>query len=200
VDAPRYRRLGATLADVHAATAAIACPPQRPGFHEAVFGALPAAGGAPRREALLALADHADADLGRLLRRELAALEARDLPGVFAGAPRRIVQADFVPWNLRFRGGRLSALLDFELAHVDVEAMDLASARRGYHDAVVTGYLARWPLPAAHVAALDALWIGSLFSVVWTMLEAVERTGVLAPDAFAWHADQFAKTRPFAGG
>lgn len=198
VDEPRYRWLGGALAGFHLSTEAVACPPQRPGFHEAVFGALPRTGGERRRETLLALADGADAELGRLLRRELEALEARNLPGVFADAPRRIVHADFAPWNLRFQGGRLSALLDFELAHVDVEAMDLAAARRGYHDAVVTGYLKLRQLPAAQVAALDALWTASLFTGVWTILEDAERAGVLEAKAFAWHVEQFAKTRPVA--
>lgn len=199
VDEPRYLRLGGTLADIHRGTEAMICPPQRPGFQEAVFGALPRTGGERRREALLKVADDADAVLGHRLRCELEALEARNLPDVFAGAPRRIVHSDFVPWNLRFQGGRFSALLDFELAHVDVEAMDLASARRGYHDAVVTGYLSRRPLPTAQVAALDALWTASLFTWVWVMLEEAERKGFLETKAFSWHIEQFAKTRPFGG-
>jgi Ser/Thr protein kinase RdoA (MazF antagonist) len=78
--------------------------------------------------------------------------------------------------------------------------MDLAGARRGYHDAVVAGYLKLRPLPAAQLAALDALWTASLFTWIWVMLEEAERAGVLEVKAFSWHVDQFAKTRPFAGG
>lgn len=193
----KYRQMGRLLAEFHSAISELPVPSQRPGWGSFVDGALPLAGGKARRAELLAFLARADAGLARLFEERLAALEARDLPALFAGVPRHIVHGDFSPWNLRFQGGRLSGLFDFELSHVDVAAADLAFSRRGFHDAVVEGYVAVRPLPEPQIAALDALWAGSLFFVAWSMLAAAERTGRLEPADFAWHVQQFAKTRPY---
>ena len=48
--------------------------------------------------------------------------------------PFVIAQGDFAPWNLRFQGGRLSGILDFELAHWDHRIADFALAWRGKYD------------------------------------------------------------------
>jgi Ser/Thr protein kinase RdoA (MazF antagonist) len=126
-----------------------------------------------------------------------AALSARDLPAIFANTPRIVAHSDFAPWNLRFHKGRLTGLLDFELAHVDVRAADLAFARRGHHDAVVEGYLERASLPQAELAVLDALWLGGLFAGVWKVLGDRIAEGAVTTHGFDWHLEQLAKTRPY---
>jgi Ser/Thr protein kinase RdoA (MazF antagonist) len=126
-----------------------------------------------------------------------AALEARDLPGVFAGHPRRIVHGDFSPWNIRVRGGRLAGVIDFDLAHLDVRAADVAWARRGYHDGVVHGYLKRAPLIDAELANLDALWTGGSLGSVWRVLVSRLAEGRLTTHGFDWNLEQLGKTRPY---
>jgi aminoglycoside phosphotransferase (APT) family kinase protein len=45
-----------------------------------------------------------------------------------------IVHDDFTPCHLRFKDGRLSGILDFELAHWDHRVDDFALARRDNYD------------------------------------------------------------------
>jgi len=199
VDDARYRQLGRHLADVHAAIEGLPLPVQRPRWSQAVDGALPIDGGRARRAELLAALTAVDPALGEQLTVATAALDARDLPGVFAGAPRIVAHCDFSPWNVRLSGGRLVGLIDFELAHVDVRAADLAAARRGYHDAVVDGYLERASLPDAHVAALDGLWLGGILAGLWRVLESRLAEGSDLAYGMGWDVEQLAKTRPYRG-
>jgi Ser/Thr protein kinase RdoA (MazF antagonist) len=194
-----YERLGGFLADVHAATDQLPAPPQRPGWTSCVDGAFPAEGGAARRAELLAALAKVDTAMAARFGGAAAALEARDLPGVFAGYPRRIVHGDFAPWNVRVRGGRLTGLIDFDLAHLDVRAADVAWSRRGYHDAVVRGYQARAPLTDVELANLDALWTGGSLRGVWRVLEGRIAEGRLTTHGFDWNLDQLDKTRPYRG-
>jgi Ser/Thr protein kinase RdoA (MazF antagonist) len=192
-----YERLGELLAEVHAATADLPPLPQRPGWGSYVDAALPIAGGAVRRAQLLAAMAEVDAGVADRFDRAAAELEARDLPRLFAGYPRRTIHADFSPWNLRLRQGRLTALLDFELAHVDLIAGDLAQSRRGYHDGVVRGYLRRASLTDAELANLDALWLACIMAGVWRELEQRLARGPIAEVGFTWTLAQLDKIRPF---
>ncbi len=76
--------------------------------------------------------------------------------------PRAVVHCDFAAWNLRFTGGRLSALYDFDPADVDARAADVACGRRGYHDAFVDGYLEVLPLTDEELGALASLWTANV--------------------------------------
>jgi Ser/Thr protein kinase RdoA (MazF antagonist) len=192
-----YRKLGRRLADYHAAVADLPIPSQRPGWTSNVDGALPIAGGSERRAELLQALAKVDAGMAHAFDAAANALEARTLPAVFASAPRIVVHGDFAPWNLRLQRGRLTGLIDFELAHVDVCAADLASARRGYHDAVVEGYLERATLSAAELAALDGLWLGSVLAGVWRVLENRLAEGDVTTHGLDWNFDQLAKTRAY---
>jgi len=199
VDEGRYRELGRHLADYHAAVADLPPPPQRPGSCETVHGALPMAGGAARRRELLDALMGVDPRLARRFADAADALHARDLPSLFVGAPRIVVQGDFAPWNIRLRGGRLVGLLDFELAHVDVRAADVAYARRGYHDAVVDGYLERASLSDAELGSLDGLWLGGILAGTWRVLEDRLAEGSDLAYGMDWDLAQLAKTRPYRG-
>jgi Ser/Thr protein kinase RdoA (MazF antagonist) len=192
-----YRRVGAILARLHLDIERMPRRPQRPGWGPFTHAHLPVAGGLARRGQLLARLQRAAPDIAARYRPALEALEARDLPAIFAGEPLHAVHADFAPWNLLQRGGRLSGLLDFDIGHVDVFALDVAMARRGYHDPLVHGYLEVRPLPPAHLAALDGLWLASLFYGLWFALEGWERDGVDRPEQLTWGIEQLAKTRPY---
>jgi Ser/Thr protein kinase RdoA (MazF antagonist) len=197
-----YRALGRHLADFHTAIAHLPLPPQRPRWGETVAGALPLEGGRERRAELLAALTEADARLGARFAEAAERLEARNLPAVFAGAPRIVVQADFSPWNVRVRGGRMVGLIDFELAHVDVRAADVAAARRGWHDAVVDGYRERAALSDAELAALDGLWLGGILAGIWRVLAdriALGEPGGDLIHGFDWDDAQLDKTRPYRG-
>ena len=199
VDDADYKRLGGFLADFHAQTDPAPAPPQRPGWTSCIDGAFPTEGGAARRADLLAELAKVDAALAARFGEAAAALEARDLPAVFAGYPRRIVHGDFSPWNVRVSGGRLTGLIDFDLAHLDVRAADVAWARRGYHDGVVYGYGRRSPLADPEVASLDALWTGGSLSGVWRVLEGRIAAGRITTHGFDWNLKQLNKTRPYRG-
>ena len=195
-----YRQLGRHLADFHEAMAGIPLPAQRPRYVETVSGALPLVGGRERRAELLAALAEADAGMARRFSEAAEALEARNLPAVFAGAPRIVAQGDFSPWNVRVRGGRMVGLSDFELAHVDVRAADVAFARRGWHDAVVDGYRDVTPLTDAELSALDGLWLGGMLSGLWLVLEdrlALGERGTDLTFGLDWHDAQLDKTRPY---
>jgi len=195
-----YRAIGRELAHFHAAIAEAPLPAQRPGYGETVAGALPVAGGRARRGELLAALARCNAAFARAFAEAADALEARDLPRVFEGRPRLVAHGDLSPWNVRYARGRLTGLIDFELSHVDVRAADLAASRRGWHDAVVDGYLEVAPLAEAELAALDGLWLGGVLSGVWRVLEDRITAGEADLDhGLDWNYEQLAKTRPYLG-
>jgi Ser/Thr protein kinase RdoA (MazF antagonist) len=192
-----YERLGGWLADVHAATVSLPVPPtQRPGWTAYADAAFPIIGGAERRAELLAALAKVDAGVAAQFDKAAEDLEARNLPRVFAGYPQRTIHADFAPWNLRHRHGRLHGVLDFELAHIDLVAGDIAQSRRGYHDGVVRGYLRRASLTDAELANLDALWLAAVMAGVWRELEQRLAAGPITEVGFVWTLAQLGKIRP----
>jgi Ser/Thr protein kinase RdoA (MazF antagonist) len=194
-----YETLGAMLAEVHARTAHLPAPLQRPGWGSYCDAAFPLTGGADRRAELLAAAAVVSPEVAARFAKAADALEARDLPRVFATHPRRLVHADFAPWNVRVRGGRLQGLLDFELSHVDVLASDVAQSRRGYHDGVVRGYLRHASLADVELANLDALWLAAVMAGVWRELERQLAVGAINDMTFPWTLAQLGKILPYAG-
>ncbi len=76
--------------------------------------------------------------------------------------PGTIVHGDFTPWNLRFTGGRLSGILDFELSHWDHRIGDFALSWRGKYDDVILGYAEVSPLEPEEWELIAPLW--------WTQL------------------------------
>jgi Ser/Thr protein kinase RdoA (MazF antagonist) len=84
-------------------------------------------------------------------RERIAGLRIEDWPGI-------IIHGDFTPWNLRFRDGQLSGILDFELAHWDHRIGDFALSWRGKHDAVIHGYAEVSPLEPGEWELLTPMW------------------------------------------
>ena len=195
-----YRRLGALLAEHHLATAAMAAPAQRPGMGECARGAAPEIGGVARRDQLLDALARVDAAAASRFRAAAEALGARGLPARLAGSPLRIVHADFSTWNVKVAGGRLVGLFDFDCAHLDVRAADVAAARRGYHDPVVEGYVSVTQLSGDELGALDGLWLGGILNGLWRVLE--DRLAAGDGDlmyGLGWHLEQLDKIRPYRG-
>lgn len=109
-----------------------------------------------------------DAERRERFGRILAAV-AEAAPGLYASLPYQWIHADFARVNLLMGGGRVTGVLDFEFAHVDLRALDLAWAidlfafdaemRAGLAllDAFGRGYTERRPLTEAERRALPML-------------------------------------------
>ena len=86
----------------------------------------------------------------------LTRLDATDLDGL----PVSAVHGDLLPWNLLVHQGEVSGLLDFEKAHVDLHATDLAFATWGgrHERDVLAGYEAEAGKPPWSPELLPLLW------------------------------------------
>ena len=121
-------------------------------------------------------------------RERIAGMPLHDRPGL-------VVHGDFAPWNLRFLDGRLSGILDFELAHWDHRVGEFALAWRGKYDDVVHGYNQVSPLDPEEWALLTPLWWASLIDLAyqymrtgirddgWTVRKLLQRSPLMGPDA-----------------
>jgi aminoglycoside phosphotransferase (APT) family kinase protein len=106
-----------------------------------------------------------------------------------------LIHGDFTPWNLRFHDGRLSGILDFELAHWDHRVAEFALAWRGVYDAVIAGYSEVSPLEPEEWAALTPIWWAWLIEGAchdlrrgiradgWTRKMLLRRSPLMGPDA-----------------
>jgi Ser/Thr protein kinase RdoA (MazF antagonist) len=111
--------------------------------------------------------------------------------------PAIVIHGDFTPWNLRFQEGRLSAILDFELAHEDHRVGDFALAWRGKYDQVIAGYHEVSPLEPEEWALITPMWWAFLIDQAWyhlrtatrddgwLMRKLLERSPLMGPDAAA---------------
>ena len=70
---------------------------------------------------------------------------------------------------------------------------------RGYHDAVVDGYLERATLTDAELGSLDGLWLGGILAGNWRVLEGRLADGSDLAYGMDWDLAQLDKTRPYAG-
>jgi homoserine kinase type II len=100
--------------------------------------------------------------------------------GPYRALPWQIIHSDFVLANMLFRGGTVSAILDFEFAAPDARAMDLASAltqivnanddQAALHGAkaFARSYHRQIDMAAAEVEALPVLMLlRSAVSALW---------------------------------
>lgn len=105
---------------------------------------------------------------------------ARFADTVYRRLPQQVIHGDYAPSNTLFVGGRLAAVVDFDMALPDVRAMDVAAgltfAMRvdempgplGRAAAFCDGYGAVQRLAAVEVAALpDLMALRDVVSTVW---------------------------------
>jgi len=159
-DPAEWRSRGRRLAEFHGATAQIEGLEQRPGWR--------------RCEEILA--DHSlDRLLSenesrlpeevRILRWHLDRARLRIEGLAIAPLPAIPNHGDFARWNLLFEDGRLTGLLDFELAHNDHRVEDFALAWRGKYDEVIEGYEEVSLLEPIERALVVPAWWASLIEM-----------------------------------
>ena len=124
---------------------------------------------------------------------QAAGLALRDRSGL-------IVHGDFTPWNLRFTAGRLSGILDFELAHSDHCVGDFALSWCGRYDDVVWGYNEVSPLEPEEWQLITPLWWTQLIYQAclalqiempddgWTIKKLLERSPLMGENAAEFRA------------
>ena len=121
-------------------------------------------------------------------RARIDGLGLRERPGL-------VIHGDFTPWNLRFHRGRLSGVLDFELAHWDHRVADFALSWRGKHDSIIHAYAEVSPLDPEEWEMLTPMWWAYLIEGAchlmaqrerddgWIMRQLLRRSPLMGPDA-----------------
>lgn len=99
---------------------------------------------------------------------ERAQALAAELP--LAERPSQPVHGDFTAWNVLLNGGKLSGLLDFELAHLDHRVADFALSWRGQYDDLIHAYHEVSPLDDVEWALLTPMWWAFLLEQAHTDL------------------------------
>ena len=106
-----------------------------------------------------------------------------------------IIHGDFTPWNLRYSRGRLSGILDFELAHRDHRVGDFALSWRGKYDEIIHAYAEVAPLEPEEWEMLTPVWWASLIDCAcrqmatgtrddgWIIKSLLRRSPLMGPDA-----------------
>jgi aminoglycoside phosphotransferase (APT) family kinase protein len=161
------RARGHLLAGLHAGMAQVPDMGQRPGWRrcEEILDD-------PALDTVLAQNERERPEEVRILRWHLeqargqvAGLALQERPGI-------IVHGDWTPWNLRFAEGRLSGILDFELAHSDHRVGDFVLSWRGMYDDIILGYAEVSPLEPEEWALLTPLWWAQLISLACLDMKA----------------------------
>lgn len=109
--------------------------------------------------------------------------------------PGSIVHGDFTQWNLHFIDGKLTGILDFELAHWDHRIADFALAWRGAYDHVIQAYNQITPLEPEEWTLLTPMWWAFLIELAcqvirqgkqddgWIIKQLLRRSALMGPDA-----------------
>lgn len=181
------RARGRLLARFHADLARLDGVGQRTGWRrcEAILAD-------PTFDRLLAAHERERGEEIRLLHWHLDRARARIAALRPADRPDQVVHGDFTAWNLRYQSGRLSGILDFELAHRDHRIADFALAWRGKYDAVVHGYVEVSPLEPEEWALLTPMWWAWLIEGACRDLAAGTRDD-------GWVAKQLLRRSPLMG-
>ncbi len=182
-NAAQLRERGALLARLHHHLRPLAPRMgQRPGWHP--MHDLETSLQALRWEDGVAVLGQHRPDLARPLRAGTEFVE-RQLDAVSAGAlPVTLIHGDFTRWNLRFRSGRLTGVLDFDLTHLDTRPADLAMARAVRSPELLDAYRAEsarleWPLTSEEQRVLPALDAVVMIGIVAWELYGQLVTGVM---------------------
>ncbi len=187
------RARGRLLAEFHAGLAEVPDLGQRPGWRRC--GEILAD---PLLDTILNTNEQQRPEEVRILRwhweracERIAELQPENWPG-------SIIHGDFTPWNLRFTGGRLSGILDFELAHWDHRIGDFALSWRGKYDDVILGYDEVSPLTPGEWALMTPLWWAQLIQGAcldmqhgiigddWAINKLLLRSSLMGKDAQAF--------------
>ena len=190
----RQRQRGRILAELHCELVALAGLGQRSGW---------------RQVDEVVMEDERRRDQGcertlNISRPDLFRSVVRHLEGVrdrlwAAGAshlPVTVVHGDLIAQNLLFRDGTLSGVINFDSAHLDLRAADVACARRSRDDEVARGYQEVNPLSDEELGCLDDLWRASVLRYALRLLESESITGEMVSE-LEWCVAQLEKTRPF---
>jgi aminoglycoside phosphotransferase (APT) family kinase protein len=168
------RRRGRLLAQLHADMADMAEWGQREGWRRADEGLFERRGELPVDE-VLAQYEREAPEEGRVLRAYASRMYER-LSELLPYAPVPIVvHGDFTPWNIRYARGTLSAVLDFEMAHLDLRVADFALSWRGRYDDVVRGY--------EEVSLLEPVERELLVPIYWAWMIGSAVAGIEAGEA-----------------
>ncbi|AZN38807.1 phosphotransferase enzyme family protein [Paenibacillus albus] len=124
-------------------------------------------------------------------RKRAEGLQLQSRPGI-------VVHGDFAPWNLRFQDGKLTGILDFELAHWDHRVGEFALSWRGKYDEVVYGYDEVSPLEPEEWELITPMWWAGLIELAckhlkedshddgWIIRKLLERSPLMGSDAAAF--------------
>jgi len=190
------RQRGRLLAELHRDLSALADLGQRTGWRQAdeVVAEAEARHGRWRSCAIgITRPDLVDAII-----RHFESVHCRLCAAVASRFPATVVHGDLIAQNLLFQRGRLSGILDFDSARLDLRAVDVACARRSGDDEVALGYLEVIPLSDAELGCLDDLWRANVLRYALQLLESEVIAGAPVSE-LEWCARQLEKTRPFRG-
>jgi Ser/Thr protein kinase RdoA (MazF antagonist) len=151
------RHRGRLLARLHRDLAGTSDLGQREGWVRAEEVFHQRDGGVSLDEALSSLARRRP-DEAEVLRRHAERARSRLEELGASGLPAIAIHGDFAPWNLRFRHGRLSGILDFDLSHLNHRVADFALSWRGRDDEVIHGYHEVEPLSDQEWELITPVW------------------------------------------
>jgi Ser/Thr protein kinase RdoA (MazF antagonist) len=161
------RARGRLLARLHADLAGLTDLGQRPGWRrrEEVLDPWP---GAPSVEEVIVarvVPDEASIFLAYAdrVRDRFAALGAARLPA-------QVTHGDLIGGNVRYAGGRLSGVIDFDFTHLDHRVADFAWTWRAEDDEFIYGYEEVAPLAAAERELLTPAYWASVLDSARTKL------------------------------
>jgi aminoglycoside phosphotransferase (APT) family kinase protein len=184
------RGRGRLLAELHASLAQLGDVGQRGAWRRAEATLADSA-----LDQLLINYQHERPEEIRILRWHLERARERAAGLALHDRPGTIVHGDFTQWNLLFQNGRLSGILDFELAHWDHRVADFALAWRGKYDDVIHGYAEVSPLDPEEWHMLTPVWWANLIDCAcydmrngtrddgWTIKQLLRRSALMGPDA-----------------
>lgn len=160
------RQRGRLLARLHRDLADLTSLGQRAGWLRADEGLFRRPGW-PAAGDVLKSYERLDPEGGRILR-EYSDRSSQRLNELLGDATSPIaIHGDFAPWNLRYAHGKLSGVLDFDLAHLDLRVADFALSWRGRYDAVILGYEDISPLePVERELLVPVYWAWMIVGAV----------------------------------
>ncbi len=168
------RRRGRLLAQLHAAMEDLVGMGQRAGWRRADEGLFDRTGKLSV-DHILSKYERESPEDGRVLLAYADRVRER-LTELLPYAPAPVViHGDFTPWNIRYLRGTLSALLDFDAAHLDLRVADFALSWRGHYDDVVRGY--------EEVSPLEPVERELLLPIYWAWIIASAVAGIEAGEA-----------------